>query len=547
MKQAIWGTGLFASEFSYSIKRENIDFYIDNNKKMKEQSFLGKRVYTPDEIEDWSDIYIYIPYNFYDEIVRQLRQYGVNDESHFERYYEVNKFNVVEFKKDYEETLRILRKKAEQMKGFCLFWGRSWAFEDKGYREFLQRWKKNTIDLKLGLVSEAVWYYQEETEQKMNMPAIVTPGIFDDNIYLEGGKLEEDEIAFLRKKVYAYQGAECLKAQFPDLTEESALYMIYYMYQYATQVLEILHPKLIILYPLMMVQHRILEEVCRENGVPVISTHQGMLPGTLAFDIGGEVGKSLPAVYYKKFLKLPVGTGDLEQAEKVWDYLYRSKLNRKIQHKNNSIEYIMQKIDKAKPIVFYAGQNDINSNMVPYTEETQKYCSPIFKTSIDAGIYIAELCKKNKWNFVYKPHPMRIKYEEKSQLPNNTIYVENGNINDLVDISNVVVTILSQTNYISLVRHKPVVMLGYSQAKGKGCTYEAFEKDIIENVIRKALKNGFTEEQEKAFLIHIAQVLKYYLYDDLQEREIRFGRKVPCDIEEFYQLEKLLKESGGNP
>jgi len=179
---------------------------------------------------------------------------------------------------------------------------------------------------------------------------------------------------------------------------------------------------------------------------------------------------------------------------------------------NNSIEYIMQKIDKAKPIVFYAGQNDINSNMVPYTEETQKYCSPIFKTSIDAGIYIAELCKKNKWNFVYKPHPMRIKYEEKSQLPNNTIYVENGNINDLVDISNVVVTILSQTNYISLVRHKPVVMLGYSQAKGKGCTYEAFEKDIIENVIRKALKNGFTEEQEKAFLIHIAQVLKYYLY-----------------------------------
>lgn len=137
---------------------------------------------------------------------------------------------------------------------------------------------------------------------------------------------------------------------------------------------------------------------------------------------------------------------------------------------------------------------------------------------------------------------MRTEYDRKEGLPDNTIYVEFGDINDLVDISDVVVTILSQTNYVALIRHKPVVMLGFSQAKGKGFTYEAFEKVKIEKEVQNALKKGFTKEQEQAFLIHIAQVLKYYLYDDLVERDLRYGKQIPSNIEGFYELEKLLKE-----
>ena len=47
-------------------------------------------------------------------------------------------------------------------------------------------------------------------------------------------------------------------------------------------------------------------------------------------------------------------------------------------------------------------------------------------------------------------------------------------------------------------------------------------------------------EQKKAFLVHIAQMLKYYLYDDMVEREVRFGREVPGSIDDFYKLKKLL-------
>lgn len=541
MKKVIWGTGVFASKFAYGMKEE-IDFFIDNNDRKRGQSFLGKKILCPDEVVNWDELYIYIPYTFYDEITEQLKKYGFKDETRYQKYYEINKIGAEQFEEDYKRVLGQLQQRQKQMKGSTLFWGAVWANESKGCRWFIKEWQERDKTLQLGLVSEAIWYTQGEAEDIMNLPVIVTPAVFDDMLYVDDGALEESQYIFLRDKKHVDYGTKYLKAQFPCLTDENAYYMVYYIYQYVIHVIDTLQPKLIVVNGRNKIQRTVIDEICDERKIPIISTHAGILPGTLAFDIFGEMGKSLPAIYPEEFLKLPVNEEDVEYAGDVWDYLYKSKLNRKKQQKNNCIEYVRNHIDADKPIVFFAGQNDINSHMIPYTEETIKYHSPIFKTSIDAGIYIADLCKKNGWNFVYKPHPMKTQMEAKERLPDNTIYVEFGDINDIVDISDVVVTILSSTNYVALIRHKPVVMLGYTQTKGKGCTYEAFEKDLIEGIVKEALDKGFTKEQEEAFLKHIAQVLKYYLYDDGMEREIRFGRQVPGRIEEFYELEKLLKE-----
>lgn len=541
MKKAIWGTGLYASEFAFIVKKEKIDFFIDNDKKKNGQYFLGKKILSPDEIKNWNEIYIYVPFNFYDEIVKQLRVYGL-DEKNYEKYYDINTINAKDFEYNYVQALEKLKMQEKNMKGYSLFWGRGWALPNRGFKEFIQEWKAKDRDLKLGLISEAIWYSCEETEKIMGLPSLVTPEIFDLSIYIKDGVLSEEQTKFLKNKSYADSGSKCLCAEFPKLRRENANYMVYYMYQYVIKVLEMLKPKFIVSHPLFTVQHFILQELCQLKGIPLISTHQGVLPGTLSFDIGGEMGKSLPSVYSKEFVKLPINKNDLQYAEKVWNYLYKSRLNRKIQPKTNCMEYVLKHINTDRPTVFFAGQNDILSDMVPYGEDTKKYHSPIFRSSIEAGIYIAELCKRKKWNYIYKPHPMCARLENKDDFPCNTIYIESGDINDLIDISDVVVTILSQTNYITMIRHKPVVMLGFNQSKGKGCTYEAFEKNKIENAIQRALRDGFTEDQREAFLVHIAQLIKYYLYDDLQEREIRFGRRVTGRIERFYELEKLLKD-----
>lgn len=537
MKKAIWGTGLYASKLAFKLKDE-IDFFIDNNKK--QSYYLGKPIFHPNEVASWKDIYIYIPYNYYDDIVNQLSCYGVYNLVGFEKYYEVNTLTGAQFEKNYNEALEQIKDCADKMKNSILFWGALWSFDRKGYQDYIRTLCKKNKYIRWGLISEAIWYSQEETEQIMGMPAIVTPAIFDDRLYLEQAHLTKEQELYLKDKKNVYFGIEYLKNLFPKISEDEAAYMVYFIYHYVNRVVDLINPKLIIVCALFSLQHIILEEICVEKNVPLISTHPGVLPGTFSFDIGGEMGRSLPAVYSEKFVHLSVSKTELEQAKAVWQYLFESKLNRKIQINNSGVDYVRDRLEPGKPVVFYAAQNDINSEMVPYTEKTQKYHSPIFKSSKEAGIYLARLCEKNGWNFVYKPHPMTMRYENTDKLPSNTIYIENGNINDLIDISDVVITILSQTNYISLIRHKPVVMLGYNQTRGKGCTYEAFKMELIEDTIKTALKQGFTKNQEESFVRHIAQLLKYYLYDDGLERNLRFGRDIPENIEEFYELEQLL-------
>ena len=62
----------------------------------------------------------------------------------------------------------------------------------------------------------------------------------------------------------------------------------------------------------------------------------------------------------------------------------------------------------------------------------------------------------------------------------------------------------------------------------------------IESTITTALENGFSDTQKMAFRKHIAQLLKYYLYDDNREREIRYGKKPPQKFGEFADLKRVL-------
>jgi hypothetical protein len=297
-----------------------------------------------------------------------------------------------------------------------------------------------------------------------------------------------------------------------------------------------------ILPPFVCHSFRIFETLCIKNDIEYVSFEAGVIPGTLCFDVVGAVGKSLPSIYWEKFKNLPLDNNDINKAKTIWKNQYEKKLNRKRQPKIDVISSLNVKLMKNRPIVFFAAQNDVCSRMIPYIEETRKYYSPVFKSSIDAGIYLAKLCEKNNWNFIYKPHPMYIREEQIKQLPPNTIYVDYCDINDLIDISDVVITILSTTNYDAMMRYKPVVMLGYNWSHGQGCTYEAFSEDVIEDTIKQAIEKGFTEEMQQAFLENIARLCKYYLYDDMSDRELRYGKPLPDDYEGFFELQRMLEE-----
>lgn len=530
MKKAVWGTGYYAGRFiSTYNKKEEIDFFIDSDRKKENQFFLGKKIVHPDSINNWKELYVYVPFNYYEEIASILKMYGLKENIHFEKYERVGYLSNEEAEQDYQRAIYELTEQKENMFQKFLYWGMFW--NRKGYKQVLSQLKEQNKEIAMALISEESWLDRRICEVSAGVPTIVAPKVFQQETYVKGN------IELLHQHDSAY--VEHLQKAFGKTAD--AVSMIHYMYQYINTATDVLEPKGIFIYGSFTVSHMILEHICEAKNIPIIYTHAGILPGTLVFDTKGEMGESLPTLFSNKFLKLPINDREKEKAGQVWEYLEKGRINRKPQPRNKCIEYIMTKREKNHPIIFFAGQNDVFSHMIPNTDITKKYHSPIFKTSVEAGVYLAGICKKNDWNFVYKPHPMYVQEGIEEILPANTIYVETGDINDIVDASDVVVTILSQTNYVALIRHKPVVMLGYNQIKGKGCTYEAFRKEEIEDAIKEALEKGFTQKQQEAFLVHMAQILKYYLYDDLQERELRFGRSEPLCIEEFYELENLLK------
>lgn len=284
-------------------------------------------------------------------------------------------------------------------------------------------------------------------------------------------------------------------------------------YRFFDYVLERMKPALVIMWCMFTPVNTILDGMCAERGLQVVYCEFGVLPGTLCFERSGQMGKSAVSQNAKEFRDLPVSDEELSSADRVWQYLRGSRLNRNKQPKNNALQKLKMSLVPGRPVIVYFGQNDFESGLSPYNETVAQEHSPIFTSSNDAALYLAELASKNGWEFIYKPHPTIARCA--TDMPNNVHVVDHIDINDVVDLADVCLTILSQCGYVSTIRKKATVMLGYNQLRGSGATYEAYRREDVESTIVQALAEGFTAAQEKAFIAHIARLTKYYLFDDV--------------------------------
>lgn len=309
------------------------------------------------------------------------------------------------------------------------------------------------------------------------------------------------------------------------IDKDAAEKSIYLKYVYYKKAVETIRPDYVILWNKFSPEHSVMDNVCKELNVKVIYSEFGLLPGTFCLEKMGQMGESWPAVCPKEFREQKVTEEELQEAESIWEYLRDSGLNRNAQVDDNIVETISEQINPGRPVLMFAGNYDFDCGIVPYTEEAKKYHSPNFESSYDAMLYLADLAKRNNWNLIYKPHPLMVKKFETPEIPENVIYVPEGNLNDLIDYCDLVITLMSQTAYVSCIRNTATLMLGYNQLRDKGCVYEAYTLESIESEISKAVENGFSADQKENFKIHIAQLCKYYLFDaSMETDEKHFGR-----------------------
>lgn len=526
----IWGTGDRSCCFSESLDEKPM-FYLDNDIRKKGMFFFDREICHPSDISHLGQYFIIIANSYYDEIKKQLLDLGLKENEDF-IYYQKIENNVIRLERlasELRSSIVCFKERYADFKNTTLIFGSMISFDTNSYKlynEAYEKIKKNFL-----MISET---HAIEDKAKLGMikfPYFCLPLMLWQNFHLIQNDFYEIHvdraiIDYIEEKDYRKAALTDFKGKNRNMAHGYGEHFIYYADFYIREMLDYIQPGKVLIWNQFYPFHILINAICKEKNIDILYMEYGVLPGTYLVERKGQMGESYPAVCSRQFQELKITNDDIIEAEKVYEYLHESGINRKEQPRNDEIEEAKKRIDNKRPIIVYTGQNDYESGLYPYTEKTKKYHSPIFRSSNDAALFLAEISERNGWNFIYKPHPLcaDIKIDE-IKLPDRAIVIEKCNINELLDWADVNITILSTTGYISLIRKKPTVMLGYTQLRDKGCNYQAFSMDAVEGEIVKALQWGYTKEQEKAFVRHIARLLKYYLYDDMKERNMRFGKK----------------------
>jgi len=288
--------------------------------------------------------------------------------------------------------------------------------------------------------------------------------------------------------------------------------------------------------------HHALSAFCKVMEIPVIYSHLGILPGTIVFERGGQMAESWVYRNNDDFVKLTVNDSDLHNAERYLHYVMENKLTRKPQTEEQTIHNIAHEMhQKRRKLIFYAGQNDYHSGMIPCTLPEARIHSPFFSHTFDALQYLARLADKNNWQILFKPHPNIQHRQESFQgfCSERVISVPGANIFDCLYHSDLVVTVVSQVSYLALIHRRPTLLLGRNQISGKGCLYEISCKDEIEQKIKEIFKEGENPEMRNNWIKHVAQLNKYYLFGFDPEVTDIIGRDVD-DAARFLILNSQL-------
>lgn len=398
---------------------------------------------------------------------------------------------------------------------------------DKGLSDFLNTWYFYQKDLIL--LSEVTAQYRRYTKERIKMPFICTPHMLAKEMVIHRMSIPvsndiRDEVA---GKIYLQEAVVNMTERYMDLGDGYSIVWCYYAYQYIKKLLCLAKPRCVVLWNEFYTFHIIFRGICQEMNIPLRYLEFGCVPGTICLEEHGQQGESLVTKKYKQFNRKRVSAEEVTDAKKVINYLFRTGLNRNKQP-DSFVQYSkLARYVPGRSTVVYIGQNDYEAGICPYSEKTRKDHSPMFESTLDALEYLALICIKNDWNLVFKPHPTMedLNHNEYQKLDSISV-VSNVDINSVIDFADVIVTLFSQVAYLSLIRNTPVVLMGYMQLTGKKCTYEVYKKNRIDAALQKALRAGYTKKQQKFFEKHVARLLKYYLYDDLTEKEIEFGQKI---------------------
>ncbi|MBE5834335.1 MAG: glycosyltransferase family 2 protein [Butyrivibrio sp.] len=313
-------------------------------------------------------------------------------------------------------------------------------------------------------------------------------------------------------------------------TKRTATAIANLLYLYFSNAIDFYRPDLVCIWGRLSPWGKMIADICAEKGLAVCSVEWGILPGTVSFDFCGHMGESWVAQHSDYFNSLDVSEDDIKKARDYLLYARDKDLSRNVTEELDIS--IRQKISFYKKsgysILLFMGSNSAHSGNTLVNPERQKMHAPYQKNDEEIYAELQNLLLKHEdWRIVYKPHPIEITRGLKIDInEENTILVERGSLEEVIDLCDISITLLSQGAYVSVIHQKPCVVVGRLQINDSGAVYTVKGHNQLGEAIQCALLKGYTDTMHEEFVKHVARALKYYVYSANEKVTINSSEKL---------------------
>lgn len=518
-KLVYWGIGKIGKDCLKYYPEKVPELIIDSNSIDKEWN--GIPICRPETITDWKSLFVVITVVKSASIKEYLRKKRLTENIDFQDYKD---FLNVHSENAEENILKLSNavSKNSDLTNRTLIIGNVFSMrQSEVFIKFLNQYaekKKCAVITWRGVIPEKQVY------EKLNFPVFCCVTIpYPDGKEQEAGLVDETEetelpaedLIWLKELENRKQGTK---------NEQFWKYLLQ-MYWYQEKIIHIFNPREVVIWGGWGYRSNIYGYLCEKYHIPYGYMEYGWLPGTYQVEPRGFAGLGESVG-----LSNPEKDVDFEKINEIKQYITSRKLDTNAFSVNIEDEKKFSSIDGRKKTVFLVGMDDYGMAINPNSAYWKEYISSAVSSTREAYEICKKICKKYHWNFIFKPHPNSERKNKIADEDGESIMFQDMQIDKLIEKADVAVSIASAVNYKVLLYDTPLVQIGFTTLTGKGCCYEARIKEQIEDNLVRAMEQGMTRQQRENFDRHLSVLLDYYLWDDLSERELRYGQTFDRDF-----------------
>ena len=298
--------------------------------------------------------------------------------------------------------------------------------------------------------------------------------------------------------------------------------------------------------------HSLLRRKASSHGATLVVAEFGELQKCFFLSEMGLFEDAWPSVHKTIFKGLPLDEVDREKAVAWRNNLCLNRVSGKNYQGDLSPE--LKKWINGRKVLFVPGLYPLGSGLFPYRTAAAKKLSPLYQTNEEFLMAVTKIAEAHDFCVLYKDHPNTYAYTPSHQLfldeNDHVMIVGDADIHDVLNFTDLMVTLGSKSAFISLCRGVPVVLAAPFSLSGTGLVFEVTSCDVLEECILQ----GLTESEVNLSLLddYNARLIKYYLYSQHDDGGKWFSRgpqEAASDLISFLEGDRpfvsLLSDDAG--